>query len=91
MGHRSVREAQKHIDAREFAEWLAFDRTHPIGWERFDTAAAMIAMVTASAWGGKRKFKLEDFQMQWGRKAKTSAAMIEAKSRAVLAGVLEEK
>ena len=53
-----------------------FDRTNPIGWERFDTAAALIAMVTASAWGGKKKFKLEDFQIKWGRKATVSAAIV---------------
>lgn len=91
MGHKSVREAQKHIGSREFSEWLAFDRTHPIGWERFDTAAALIAMVTASAWGSKRKFKLEDFQIRWGRQTKTNAVLVEAKSRAMLAGMFKEK
>ncbi len=90
MGHKSVREAQKYISSREFAEWLAFDRTHPIGWERFDTAAALIAMVTASAWGGKRKFKMEDFQLHWGRQTKASAVMVEAKSRALLQGMFKE-
>ena len=53
MGHRSVAEAQRSIDSREFAEWLAYDRISPIGPERADWRAAMLAATLANVWRGK--------------------------------------
>ncbi len=43
LGHKSVKEAQRHIDSREFAKWMAFDRLEPIGPRQPNDAAAVIA------------------------------------------------
>ena len=80
MGHRSVAEAQKCIDAAEFAEWMAFHSIYPIGAERGDWQAALIAMTFANAFRGKHQalFKVRDFLLHWDRGQRKSQEEIEA-------------
>jgi hypothetical protein len=65
----SVRRAQREVDAREFAEWLAIENVAPsdeADWVR----AAMIACVIANANRGRnqRAFRIEDFMPRRRRK-----------------------
>ncbi len=78
-----MKEAQRHIDAAEFAQWKAYDRLNPLGWERFDILAALIAMVTSNTWSKKAR-PLEDFQVKWGPKKMLTVAEICAKGDAYL-------
>lgn len=81
-----MKEAQRHIDAAEFAQWKAFDRLDPIGWERFDILAALVAMVANNVWSKKPR-PLEDFQVKWGKKRRVTVAEICAKGNAYLASL----
>lgn len=54
------------MSSREFARWKAFDRLEPIGEQRADIRAALIAQTVANALGaGKKPFKLSDFLLQF--------------------------
>ena len=66
----SVGQAQRQIDSREFAEWMARERQEPRGRERGDIQAALIASVIANVNRGKRQrpFKLKDFLLSWMHK-----------------------
>ena len=55
----SVKQAQREIDAREFAEWIAFFRLEPYGAEINDMQFASIKMMIAAAASGKKQ-KLSD-------------------------------
>ena len=63
LGLPSVAYAQTQISSREFAEWLAYDRIAPLGPERADWRAALIAATVANAFRGRarRAYKVEDF------------------------------
>jgi len=84
LGHRSVAEAQDYIDSREFAEWLAYDECHPIGPERDDWRAGLIAATIANVNRGKNQpaFNPDDFMPKFGplRKTKTDAEIKQAVS-----------
>lgn len=49
-----VAEAQRRIDSREFAEWLAFWRIDPWGPQRADLRIATLAALVANAFRGGR-------------------------------------
>lgn len=57
----SVREVQAATDAREFAEWLAFQEIDPASEERADVRAATIAWVIANIFAGKKQVPIETF------------------------------
>lgn len=63
LGHRSVREAQQHIGADEFAEWLAYYTLEPFGPRRDDQRIGTLAAVLANLYSKKRgkKYKWSDF------------------------------
>ncbi len=48
-----VKEAQQKIDSREFSEWIAYDRISPIGDDRWDIVAAIVADAAHTAFGGE--------------------------------------
>lgn len=52
-----VAEAQSRIDAREFAEWIAFGNVEPFGYERIELAIAVAASAICNTWGAKVKPK----------------------------------
>lgn len=56
----SVKRAQREIDAREFAEWMAAYSVEPWGEERADLRAGIIASTTANVTAGN-KTKPGDF------------------------------
>jgi hypothetical protein len=66
----SVRRAQEEIGSREFCEWVAFNRLDPIGLERADVNAALVATVIANANRDPAKraepFALRDFMVVYG-------------------------
>ena len=65
----SVRQAQREIDSREFAEWIAFDRIQPIGPDRQDVLAGTIAATVANCAMGRRHgpaYQWQDFAPKWG-------------------------
>jgi len=45
----SISRCQREISSPEFAEWIAFDRLDPIGREREDRNAGLVAMMIANA------------------------------------------
>ena len=49
----TVAQAQQNIDAREFAEWMAFDSIDPIGELRADLRAAHLLHAITSMFAGK--------------------------------------
>ena len=66
----SVREAQERIDSEEFTYWQAYNRLDPIGNERKDYHAALIAHTVASV-HSKKKLKFDDFVLKFDPKKKT--------------------
>lgn len=44
----SVKRAQREIDSREFAEWMAYSKIEPFGPEREDQRAGMVAALIAN-------------------------------------------
>lgn len=59
------------MSAREFAEWMAFDRLEPIGRSRSDYAIAMLARLTLAVHAGKRASlpDMEEFLPTWERRS----------------------
>jgi len=65
-----VGELLRRIDSRELTEWMAYERVAgPLGPERADLHAAIVAATVANAMRGKkgRPFKPADFMPQWDR------------------------
>jgi len=61
------------MSSREFAEWVAYDRINPIGPERADWRAALIAWMIACAFRGKgRPPAIKDFMPEWDVQPKTA-------------------
>ena len=70
----TVGELLGRMSATEFAEWLAYDRTDPIGSWRNDYMAAVVATTIANFSGrAKRPLKPEAFLPQYGPKKAQSA------------------
>lgn len=59
----SVAQAQQQISSREFAEWMAYNRIEPFGYERTDLGHAITAATVANSVKGKkgRTAKITDF------------------------------
>jgi len=51
----TVRELLSRVSASEIAEWMAYDSLDPIGRERGDLQAGVIASTIANTMGGGRK------------------------------------
>ena len=85
----SVSRAQKEIDSREFAEWLAFDRVEPQGEFRADLRAGIIAAVIANVNRGRGTpaFKPADFMPDFDQPAQPDSEAVGAKLRAALKGM----
>ncbi|MEU5950654.1 DUF4035 domain-containing protein [Micromonospora sp. NPDC047465] len=65
------------IDARELSAWMAYERvTGPLGPERADMHAAIIASTIANANRGKhgRRFTPEDFLPRWDQRGAAAPA-----------------
>jgi hypothetical protein len=72
-----VAEAQQRISSHEFAEWRAYDLRDPIGPERSDMMAAVIASTVANFSGRvKRPLKHKDFMPTFGPPKRQSAEQI---------------
>jgi hypothetical protein len=75
----TVAEMLERISASELTDWLAYERiAGPLGPERGDVQAAVIASTIANVNRGKRGkiFKPKDFMPQWSRPgARTPDAM----------------
>lgn len=73
------------MDAREFAEWIAYDKLDPIGDERMEYMHAQTAYVTAVANAGKkaRRIKFSDFLPKHGPKPKKTQGQIEGTFRMI--------
>jgi hypothetical protein len=63
----SVAEAQQRISSSEFAEWRAYDLREPIGPERQEMMAAIVATTVANFSGRtKKNLKPKDFLPTYG-------------------------
>lgn len=68
----TVRELLARTDSRELAEWMAYEQIDgPLGPERGDYHAAILAHTTASVWRGKDDPPLlvADFLPRWDAEA----------------------
>ena len=71
------------MDAREFAEWMEYDRIEPLGDQRQEIMLAQIPYITALVNSGRGKRpQLSDFMPKWGPKKKPTADELGAKFRA---------
>lgn len=78
------------MDAREFAEWVAYDRMSPIGPERIDTLNAHVVQTLNNVNRGKHQtpMSLQDAMLIWESVPPTAAeleAKIRARTRAITA------
>jgi len=63
------------VSSRELAEWAAYEREFgPIGLERGDWQAAVVASTVSAAAGGKASIK--DYVLRWGRRRQTGAEQL---------------
>lgn len=84
----TVGELLDRMSAREFSEWMIYDELSPIGPERADWRAGMLATVIMKSAGSKRRLKPDDFMPQFrapGSPSKTPEQMMAA-LRAALGG-----
>ena len=52
---RTVRELQAELTAEEFAEWMAYHSISPIGDERADLRAGIVASAVVNSRGGRSR------------------------------------
>ncbi len=86
----SVARAQREIDSAEFSEWLAYDQIDPIGQQREDLRAGIIAATVANSSGNsKHQFKPEEFMPRFGEPPKRQTAEEQMAILGMIAGVVE--
>jgi hypothetical protein len=75
----SVARCQQEVDAREFAEWMAYYNIEPFGPEREDLRAGIVACTIANVNRGKgtRSMKPSDFVPKFGGKSRQSESEME--------------
>ena len=67
-----VSEMLERVSSAELTEWSAYEKvTGPLGQERDDLLAALVALVVANFSGSKKKHKLGDFVPEWDRRPQT--------------------
>jgi hypothetical protein len=71
----SVRAAQLERTESEFRDWLAFNLISPIGDDRGDYRAALVATVSANQYS-KKPHRISDFLPKWFRPRATSSSEI---------------
>lgn len=74
----TVRELLDRIDSREIAEWMAYERiAGPLGGERLDVAAGIVASTVANANRDKKSkvAKITDFMPTWDRRQQSDEEM----------------
>ncbi len=85
----SVRRAQSEVTAREFAEWVEYEKQSPSGPERDDIRFAMLAAIVGQIAGGKgdKVFKqfMQAFEFDREHKGQTAEEM-----KAVLMGFTKQ-
>lgn len=82
----SVTRAQQEISAAEFSEWLAYEKLNPIGEQRADLRAGIIASVVASVFG-RKTYKPADFMPDFGKEERIENQMAALKSILTARGV----
>jgi len=75
----SVRRLLAEVDSRELAEWQAFDRLDPIGQDRDDWRAGIVAATVANRSRGKgeRAYSPADFVPDFDPQPPTHAELAE--------------
>ena len=69
----TVEDLLARITSRELTEWAAFEREYgPLGPERGDWQAALVAHTLAGASGGKRS-RVSDYLIRWSGRRQQSA------------------
>ena len=75
----TVAELLARVSSRELTEWMAYERlTGPLGGERADHHAALVAQTVANVNRGKRarRHKLSDFLIKWHQQKQTAQDML---------------
>lgn len=67
---KTVAELLATMDSDEFTHWIAFDRLSPIGDERADLRAGIIASTVANCHRSPNRdpFRPSDFMVEYGKK-----------------------
>ncbi|KKL07299.1 hypothetical protein LCGC14_2587410 [marine sediment metagenome] len=82
----SVKQAQREVDSREYAEWVAEYRIEPWGEIRSDLRAGIIASATLAPYCKKgQEPKPIDFMPKFDKQARTRPRQSEAEMKAIWA------
>ncbi len=76
------------MSSAEVTEWAGYEGvTGPLGQERDDVLAAMVAFYVVSALSGKkgRRLKLDKLMPRWGRRQRQSADVMEQMAKSLTA------
>lgn len=81
----SVAQAQQQVSSREFAEWMAYNRIEPFGYERTDLGHAITAATVANSVKGKkgRTAKIIDFLPRFSLKPAMGEGVLKAVVKAI--------
>jgi hypothetical protein len=85
----TVRRLLAEVDSRELSEWMAYDSLDPIGDERGDYQAGVVAATLANVWRGKGQKACApgDFVPRFGAEPPDQETLIEkAKALALALG-----
>jgi hypothetical protein len=88
----TVREMLGKLDSRELTEWMALDGMDPIGQERDDLRAGIVASVVANCHSTKGRFKPSDFVPKFGPRAEKRKTPTELAAMAqAITGLMRKK
>jgi hypothetical protein len=84
-----VAEAQQRIDAREFAEWMAYDQLDPFGQVRGDLQAGIVASTLVNLQPGRRgaAAKVGDFVLRFFRRPSVTPVATEETLKSRVAAI----
>lgn len=87
-----VAEVLRITSAREFTEWMAYDRLDPIGDDRADWNAASIACAVTNPHRTKKEpYKVKDFMPQYGTPERPSPEALHHKIKSVFGALATRK
>lgn len=76
LGYPSTRVMWRHMTRREFFDWWAYDQVEPIGAMRGDYQAASVCATIMNGFAvmarSRKRFKIKDFLLEWGKEAKVA-------------------
>jgi len=82
---KSVKQAQKEIDSKEFAEWIVYNRMSPGDPERSDYNFAQLCALLANIHKSKGKsYGIDDFRLDFAKEASVTKDSEDLKQKLLL-------